>query len=104
MPHRFEVQADVVSSGVTHVVIFLEHFLDDALKFFGYLGIVRAQRGQVLVENSVAAFEKAPSLEGMLADKSFIEHDAERKNVGSPVAISLLENFGSHVQERSGKG
>ena len=93
-----EVRANVRRVLVAQIPIFFEALVDDPFQFRRHVGIQAHGRHRRAVENRIENGPRAVPSKWPRARRHFIEHDAEREQIGAGVQRRRPDLLGRHVR------
>src|SRR5207302_1058808 len=85
-----QVGANVGGALLAQVAIFFERLVDDVLELFREVGVQADRRNRGAVENRLKNQRGSLSAKRQVSGGHFVEHDAERKQIGARIEFFSL--------------
>ena len=96
-----EVRADLAGVLIAKLPILFQALADDALQFLRQPGIQSSHRRGRAIQDAVEDQPHAVAVKRWRARGHFVQHDAEREQVGAGVKVLRSHLLGRHVRDRS---
>ena len=96
-----EVRANLAGVLIAKLSILLQALADDARQFRGSAGIQPSHRHRRAIQNAVEDRPRAVTVKRRRAGRHFVQHDAEREQVGAGIHVLRPHLLGRHVRDRS---